>query len=317
MNLKTIIILGIAGFILNGCASSNTGKALPSVPGTTSNAESLVRETSDPSIERYPSVSPDGRFLLYNAIEDTRTAGTNTSGQSVIRTDRRSIIVKKEIGKPTKSPLLQNASDPVWMPNGNVMCTYTKPSKPVIIRTSSEGVGLNYVSQGEMGEDDAEPAVSNDGSKIFFTTIIGNSRMVCSMDIKGGNYTVITEGGHVRVNPRDNTKIIYNLRVGNFVQLFTMDMKSGQKTQVTSGDNNNRDGAYSLDGKYIAYSSNRENPKGRNYHIYVMSSDGTGINQLTQGSTDEGDPCWSPDGWVYFYSNAERNYNIWKVKPRL
>ena len=317
MKLKSIVISAISGFILASCASSsNTSKSLPSVPGTTSNAESLVRETNDPSMELYPSISPDGKFLLYNAIEETKNT-TTANGQSITRTDRRSIIVKKEIGKPTKSPLLQNASDPVWMPNGNVMCSYTKPAKPVIIRTSAEGVGLNYVSQGEMGEDDAEPAVSNDGNKIFFTTIIGNSRMVCSMDIKGSNYTVITEGGHVRVNPRDNSKIIYNLRVGNFFQLFTMDMKSGQKTQVTSGDSNNRDGAYSLDGKLIAYSSNRENPKGRNYHIYIMSSDGTGINQLTQGSTDEGDPCWSPDGWVYFYSNAERNYNIWKVKPRL
>ena len=317
--MKSLSQLLQATFVcsLIGCATTNTPrKVFPNAPSTTSNAESLVRETNDPSQEYYPSVSPDGKFLLYNAIE-TSSSVSFSNGSLVTKTDKRSIIIKKEIGKPTKSPLLQNASDPTWMPTGGgIMCAYTKPTKPVIIRTNAEGVGLNYVSQGEMGEDDSEPVVSNDGNKIIFTTLIGISRMICSMDAKGGNYTVITDGSHVRMNPKDNSKIIYNLKVGNYVQLFTMDLKSGQKTQLTTGDNHNRDGAFSTDGRYLAFSSNRENPKSNNFHIYLMIQDGTGITQLTQGETDEGDPCWSPDGWVFFYSNAEKNYNIWKVKPK-
>lgn len=129
-----------------GCATTNTSrKVFPNAPSTTSNAESLVRETNDPSQEYYPSVSPDGKFLLYNAIE-TSSSVSFSNGSLVTKTDKRSIIIKKEIGKPTKSPLLQNASDPTWMPSGGgIMCSYTKPTKPVIIRTNAEGVGLNYV----------------------------------------------------------------------------------------------------------------------------------------------------------------------------
>ena len=303
-------------FLSFSCATTPK-KTFASAPGVTGNAENLTRETNDPSQEYYPSISPDGVYLLYNAVESTTSLGFS-NGSLTQKTDRRSYIVKKEIGKPVKNPLVQNAADPAWMPTGNgVIFTYTRPTKPVIVKTNAEGVGLNYLSQGEMGDDDKEPVVTKDGNKIFFTTLIGAARMICSMDSKGGNYTVITDGSHVRLSPNDNNKLIYNLKVGNFVQLFTMDLRTGQKTQLTTGEYNNRDGAFSKDGRLIAFVSNRENTRSSNHHIYVMNSDGTGIVQVTQGETNEGDPCWSPDGWIFFYSNAERNNNIWKVKLRM
>jgi len=316
-SFSSVFVL-ISTAFLTGCATLSTpSKIFPSAPGTTSNAENLTRETNDPSQESYPSISPDGRYLLYNAVETTSSLGMSANGSISQKTDRKSMIVKKEIGKPTKNPLVTNGTDPTWMPDGSgIIFSYVKPAKPVIVRTNPDGIGLNYISQGEMGEDDAEPVVTKDGRKVIFTTLIGASRMICSMDAKGGNYTVLTDGSHVRISPSDNNKLIYNSKVGEFIQIFTMDLLSGQKTQLTTGEYHNRDGAFSVNGQHIAFSSNRENPKSGNTHIYAMKSDGTGLVQLTQGETDEGDPCWAPDGQVYFYSNAEKNYNIWKVKPR-
>jgi TolB protein len=316
MNSRLSLSCFVIVIFLQSCATQAPKKVFPNAPGTTSNAENLTRETNDPSQEYYPTVSPDGRYLLYNAIESSSSWSYGSSGLTKT-TNKKSSIIKKEIGQPTKNPLVSNASDPTWLPDGSgVIFAYTKPAKPVIVKSNSDGIGLNYLSQGEMGDDDAEPVVSKDGGKVIFTTLIGGSRMICSMDARGGNYTVITEGGHVRINPMNPNKINYNLRVGNVVQLFTMDLKTGQKTQLTTGDYNNRDGAFSRDGKFIAFASNRENPRSSNHHIYVMNADGTGVFQLTQGQTDEGDPNWGPDYMIYFYSNAEKNYNIWKIKPR-
>lgn len=42
-----------------------------------------------------------------------------------------------------------------------------------------------------------------------------------------------------------------------------MNIKTGEKTQLTTGEYNNRDGAFSRDGRYISFASNRENPKNR------------------------------------------------------
>jgi TolB protein len=290
---------------------------IPTAPGTTGNAESLTRETSDPTQEFFVRVSPDGKNLLYNAIEITYSLNL-TNGKLEQKTNKKYRIVKKEIGKPITNPLASNAAYPTWMPdNSGIIFSYIKPEKSVIVKSDINGIGLNYLSPSAMGEDDAEPVVTKDNSKILFTTVMGNSRMICSMDFKGGNYSVITEGGHISLNPNDNNKIIYNLRVGKFVQVFTMDIKTGEKSQLTTGEYNNRDGAFSRDGKYIAFASNRENPKKDNKHIYVMKSDGTDLIQITQGETDESDPAWGNDLTIFFSSNAEKNYNIWKAKVKI
>ena len=296
--------------------SSHLMAQIPSVPGITGNAENLTRETSDASQEFFARVSPDGKFLLYNALEVSYSLGLTNAGLEV-RTNKNFRIVRKEIGKPITNPLVNNAAYPTWLPNNTgVIFSYIKPEKPVIVRSDINGVGLNYISPGAMGEDDAEPVVLKDNSKILFTTRMSNSRMICSMDMKGGNYSVITEGAHLSLNPLNNNKIIYNMKVGKTIQVFTMDIKTGEKTQLTSGEYNNRDGAFSRDGKYIAFASNRENPKKQNKHIYVIKADGSELIQITQGETDESDPAWGDDGMLFFSSNAEKNYNIWKAKVK-
>jgi TolB protein len=304
---KHLLALSILFFSTNLIAQVTTA------PGITGNAENLTRETSDPTQEFFARVSPDGKYLLYNALEVGYSMSL-TNGKLEQKTNKKYRIVKKEIGKPITNPLASNGAYPTWLPdNSGIIFSYIKPEKPVIVRSDMNGIGLNYISAGAMGEDDAEPVVSKEG-KILFTTLMGNARMICSMDLKGGNYSVLTEGSHLSINPNDNNKIIYNMKVGKVVQVFTMDTKSGEKTQLTTGEYNNRDGAFSRDGKYIAFASNRENPKKENKHIYVMKSDGTDLIQITQGETDESDPAWGNDGMLFFSSNAEKNYNIWKAK---
>jgi len=296
--------------------SSRIMAQIPSVPGITGNAENLTRETSDASQEFFARVSPDGKFLLYNALEVSYSLGLTNAGLEV-RTNKNFRIIRKEIGKPTTNPLVNNAAYPTWLPNNTgIIFSYIKPEKSVIVRSDINGVGLNYISSGAMGEDDAEPVVLKDNSKILFTTRMSNSRMICSMDMKGGNYSVITEGGHISLNPANNNQIIYNMKVGKTIQVFTMDLRTGEKTQLTSGEYNNRDGAFSRDGKYIAFASNRENPKKQNKHIYVTKADGSELIQITQGETDESDPAWGDGGMLFFSSNAEKNYNIWKAKVK-
>lgn len=306
---KNLLFISLAFSGLMSACSSLPQKTFPTAPGTTSNAENLTRETNDPSQEYYPRISPDGKYMLYYAVESSSGFSSGS---------KKGSIIKKEIGSAVRNPLVADASDATWLPDGTgVVFSYRKPVQPVIVRSNNNGVGLNYISQGAMGGDDSQPNITKDGSKVIFTTQVGSSRMICSMDMKGGSFTVLTDGEHVSINPSDNNKIIYNQKVNGRTQIFTMDLKSGQKTQLTAGDYDCRDGAFSTDGSWIAYTSNQENPASKKYHVYIMRTNGTEVKQLTQGDTDEGDACWSPDGWVFFYSNAGNNYNIWKVKPRM
>ncbi len=291
-------------------------KVFPTAPGTTGNAEGLTRETNGPSQEFYARVSNDGKYLFYNVIETTVTV-TGSIFDPKIKTNKKTKIVRKEIGVPVTNPLKDNAAYASEMPNGNILFTYVLPAKPVIAYATPQGVGINYISQGEMGDDDSQPIISKSGSKIVFSTLVGGVRMICSMDAKGGNFTVITEGYKPQFLPNDENVIFYNLIVNKTIQIFTLDLKTGQKSQLTTGEYNNKDAAFTRDGKHIAFVSNRENPKVKRHHVYVMKSDGTEIKQITQGETDEADPAWGPDGTLYFSSNAAKSYSIWKLKPTL
>lgn len=322
--LFTAILLSTS--FMYSCSPKTQKVVFPSAPSATGNAENLTRETNEPSDEFYPRVSPDGKFLYYNVIEST-TSGGNFNLNSflnggnwfdpVMKTNKKTKIVRKEIGMPTTNPLKDNAADATVMPNGNILFTYVQPSKPVIAYTSPEGMGINYVSPGELGDDDSQPVIGKDGTKIVFSTLIGGKRMICSMDQKGGSFTVITEGYKPQFIPNDESRIVYNLLVNKYIQIFTLNLKTGQKSQLTTGEYHNKDASYTRDSRYIAFVSNRENPKVSRHHVYVMKADGTEIKQITQGETDEADPTWGPDEMLYFSSNAAKNYSIWKAKPRL
>lgn len=66
---------------------------------------------------------------------------------------------------------------------------------------------------------------------------------------------------------------------------------------LTSGPGNDLDPAWSPDGTRIAFARN----SGGNYDIWVMNSDGTGLQRLTLGPRDERYPSWSPDGTTIAY----------------
>ena len=54
--------------------------------------------------------------------------------------------------------------------------------------------------------------------------------------------------------------------------------------------------SWSHDGKYLVFASNRADEKRRNFEVYRINLDGTGIERLTFGGQFDGFPNFSPDG---------------------
>jgi TolB protein len=58
------------------------------------------------------------------------------------------------------------------------------------------------------------------------------------------------------------------------------------------------------DGKRLIFASNINDPKQRNFDLYMVNLDGTGLEQITFNDTFDGFPMFSPDGRkVVFASN--------------
>jgi Tol biopolymer transport system component len=68
------------------------------------------------------------------------------------------------------------------------------------------------------------------------------------------------------------------------------------KRQVTSNGKANFGPYFFPDGKRIIFSSNLDDPGGRNFDLYKINVDGTGLERITFNDTFDGFPMFSPDG---------------------
>jgi Tol biopolymer transport system component len=75
-----------------------------------------------------------------------------------------------------------------------------------------------------------------------------------------------------------------------------------------------REPAVSHDGTRIAFSSDRGNPLGSDYNIFVLDLRDGAIRQLTQDSAEDSLPSWSPDDrQISFASTRDNGHGVWAV----
>ena len=87
------------------------------------------------------------------------------------------------------------------------------------------------------------------------------------------------------------------------MDIFVGDLDGKNLHQLTDTKGYDAEGAYSRDGKLIAFCSDRDGDP----DIYVMNADGTGVRQLTNEPRYDGGPFISPNGkWVVYRSDRKQ-----------
>jgi eukaryotic-like serine/threonine-protein kinase len=165
--------------------------------------------------------------------------------------------------------------------------------------------------------DDSQPAFSPDGARIAFRS-----------ERDGGGVYVIQANGEspVRVcdfgySPSwspDGTRILVGTEKipqpstrPTKSQLWSIDLNSGQRQRISEGDA--LQPTFSPHQKRIAYWS-RPNRYGQREHILTVPVSGGEPVAVTDGSSTDLNPIWSPDGkYLYFSSNRGGSSNIWRV----
>lgn len=139
---------------------------------------------------------------------------------------------------------------------------------------------------------DVSPAVSPDGNYIAFVSDRGGSPQIYMMRRDGSNIRRLTFEGSYNTSPSWSPKgdrIVFVGQRGRN-QIFTVKPDRTELTQLTASGNN-EDPSFSPDGRYIAFSSDRDGMKG----IYIMRATGESQRRITPRRLTAFGPSWSPN----------------------
>lgn len=102
--------------------------------------------------------------------------------------------------------------------------------------------------------------------------------------------------------------------------LYVVDVATREITQITSGDFDDSQPAWSPDGRFIAFVSNRTEEPDRNYNkdIWIVAVDnpnkGNTPRQVTRFPGEDSSPAWSPDSkWLVYTSNTLVRANAFSI----
>jgi Tol biopolymer transport system component len=181
---------------------------------------------------------------------------------------------------------------------------------PLVPKEVTPGIEVGY---------NAEATVSPDGRRIIFTSTRDGDIDLYSMKIDGTDVKRLTNrvgyDGGAYYSP-DGKKIVWRagypatdtereeyqtLLKQHLVKPLRMEIwvasaDGSNPVQVTHNDAANFAPFFTPDGKRIIFSSNVDDPKGRNFEIYVVNLDGTGLERITYGRQFDAFPMFSPDG---------------------
>ncbi|MDQ6959744.1 MAG: TolB protein [Mariprofundaceae bacterium] len=299
-------------------------------------AELLTLEPGE--TEMYPKPSPDGRFLLVRSAKGkhtwiSRRYAENGDPANRVTDDIRandSIAWKdaghvyflsgragglglwKKIsdGEGMLSRLLELRgilTQPLLLSDGTIIAVRLTPAanQPADRRSRSDGFN-NWNIPG------------------FHTSIV---RIHAD-----GNAQVLSEGINLSLSPNGKW-IAFSMPVGRSMHLFRMHPDGSELVQITSARSVDVQSAWSADGKWIVFTSNRahvnmRNARKSNWDIWAINPDGRNLMQLTRGKARDGAPRVASDGRVYFHSdrpvsrqlreqrqvkNVPRGFHIWSI----
>ncbi|MBC8355552.1 MAG: PD40 domain-containing protein [Planctomycetes bacterium] len=119
-----------------------------------------------------------------------------------------------------------------------------------------------------------------------------------------------TEADAIRQAEEDRksgTRRRYSWDFDPYIDIFESDLDGKIIGQLTKAKGYDAEGAYSADGKQIAFCSDRDGDP----DIYLMNVDGSEVKQLTNAPGYDGGPFMSPNQkWIVFRSDREKEHYL-------
>ena len=166
---------------------------------------------------------------------------------------------------------------------------------------------------------DAEATISPDGKTIVFTSARDGDLEIYTMNADGSNVKRLTHTPGYDGGPffsDDGTKIVYradhpttpedlaryrdnlarNTYAPRALEIRVMNADGSNDHAVTSNGAANFAPYFLPGGKEIIFSSNLADPKGRDFDLFTIREDGTGLTRITFSPDFDGFPMFTRDG---------------------
>ncbi|KAI3464549.1 hypothetical protein Pfo_021212 [Paulownia fortunei] len=261
----------------------------------------------------FPSYSPDGERIAYVKLTTEPLAYVDSPGLYVMNSD----------GSGVRTVLTRTAFSTAWdWKRKGVVYTSVGPifagegSKVDIVSVNVDDADASYKTLTHGGENNAFPSASPDGKWVVFRSGRSGYKNLYVMDAlngETGGLHRLTEGPWTDTMSNwspDGEWIAFssdreNPGSGSF-ELFKIHPNgTGLQKVMQSGTGGRINHPwFSPDGKYIVFASDyagvSAEPISNPHHfqpygdIFVIKSDGSGIQRLTHNSYEDGTPAWSP-----------------------
>ncbi len=213
-------------------------------------------------------------------------------------------------------------------PDGKWFVFHSFSLPEYLYKVKSDGTGLQKL----MGPDSPNPdwkytnvgRWSPDGKLILFTVDAGVPRGISLMDSSGSNaHIMINYGVGARWFP-DGKRIVYvnwdtTQVTGRRRQIYVANSDGNHIRKITNLPHSDYVGepVPSPDGTKIVFDNIGIN---NNYELFIMNSDGSNIEQITESNGIAGRPQWSPDGKTILFSrfipNVSRHLYLLNIQDR-
>jgi Tol biopolymer transport system component len=297
VSLAGIVLLALAVVMLRG----RSNRAQPST---------FTRLTSMPGREWFPSLSPDGKWVVY---------GAETEGNF-------DVFLQSTTSGANPVNLTKDSADDDDMP------AFSPDGERIAFRSSRDGGGIFVM--GRTGEAvkrltrvGFNPAWSPDGRQIVFASIRmdinpqnseGESELWV-VNASGGDPVRLFEGDAIQpsVSPH-NKRIAFGKRGGTAprrTDIWTIPVGGGPATPVTNDDPIDWNPIWAPDGRHIYYVSDRSGTMNL-WRIAIDEDSGKPLGEpeaIVAPTASFAHPTISADGRVIAYSDVQRTTNIQRI----
>lgn len=329
-------VAAITLLTLCGCSSPHTASPPPSVvtpappadvAPPTREVERLVavdstarleRLTTDPNDEIFPSPKPDGSLVLFQ-LESYEGEGEARRPKSRVLYGVEPKTKERTLFTPEDRDSLQ----PSFFADSKRFLFVTNALGPLtIVKTedATPNASFSVLVSTDLAPELAEPAVSPDGSRIAFSMRgPGGGRVIALIGSDGSKLTLAGEGRSPAWSPKGDLLAFVRTSQG-YNHIYVVNLSAmGTPVQVTEGDFDCDHPSFSPDGRRIAFASNRgfkEQRRDRTdlLHIHSVDTKDKRIVGVTRGEARAATPSWGADGWIYFASDQDQNFDIFRIE---